>query len=154
MGRCKGSKNKQNKGWTRQSWLAYHPEDIPLDRENQAARLRGWENDDARRLFAAIALQTCIDYKNACRTDTRYSEEYQEDERNDCIKAFGEEHFKYFLGDVEPEKIKRILDSRSLEEIRQKMYVINFPSEAASEHSRQARQKAKLAKNTTAIIEE
>ena len=58
-------KKEVERGWNRKKWLAEHPEDLPLDAENQMWRQRGWDDDGIRQLYAAICLRVCIDYKNA-----------------------------------------------------------------------------------------
>ena len=53
------------KSFTRKTWLEAHPEDQWIDDENQYIRKTGYEDDDVRKLMAAICLQACIDYKRA-----------------------------------------------------------------------------------------
>lgn len=146
MGRCRGHKNKEHKQFNRKTWLEKHPEDIVIDRENQAARIHGYENDDVRRLFAAIAMQTCMDYKDALKTDSKFTEEYRMDEQRDCMKAFGEEHFQTLLGGISPEQIARSIRDVPESKLRNLMYVYN------NGYSKRPRKGS--AKNATAIIEE
>ena len=94
--------------WDRKRWLEAHPEDIPLDEENQMWRRQGYDNDGIRQLFAAICLRVCIDYKNATlnrNVDGKTPEETIED----CRKFFKEDIFQFFVNRIPVEEIERTI---------------------------------------------
>ena len=115
-----------SKQMDRKEWLKYHPEDIPLDQENMAARQRGWDNDGFRSLIAAVCLRTVIDYKNALTKDTYYIDGRQyaptskKTERiiESCEEAFADDLFEFFTNGIDPKDIAKIIQDTPGEKLR------------------------------------
>lgn len=102
---------KTHHKFNRYTWLAIHPEDIPMDRENQKTRKTGYANDDARNLMAAICLRVCMDYK-AARDGVVIDNYTPKETMDECRKFFVGDMFQYFVNgmsvkDVE-ERLKAI----------------------------------------------
>lgn len=91
--------------WDAVTWLKSHPEDIPLARENLAARDRGFEDDDVKQLMAAICLEACVDYKHAIRPNVAMTK-YGIKTINELHIFFGQEMFQYFVNGMPVEEIE------------------------------------------------
>ena len=127
----------------RKKWLEIHPEDIPMDEENQRSRQHGWDKDGVRQLFAAICLRTCIDYKTASMG--RQIEGKKSDKiAIDCRQAFNEDLFEFFTNGMKPKEIEKILLRTP------KSTIHNIWKKATEDGVR----KSNLAKNTRPILEE
>lgn len=90
----------ESKAPNRFSWLKNHPEDIPLDKENQEARKK--YNDDALRdLCVAICRDACCDYAQSLKLNPTPSE--------DCIDFLNDDIFRYLFPRVKLEEAIEIL---------------------------------------------
>lgn len=101
-------KKEVERGWNRKKWLAEHPEDLPLDAENQMWRQRGWDDDGIRQLYAAICLRVCIDYKNAT-LGKNVDGKSPEDTIKDCQRFFSEDMFQFFVNRIPVPEIEKII---------------------------------------------
>lgn len=92
--------------WDAVKWLEWHPEDIPLARDNLNARDRGYDNDAVRNLMAAICLRTCADYKivTSGKSATKIGD--PELVKEDCHKFFGSDMFQFFINRMNVEDIE------------------------------------------------
>lgn len=92
-------------------WLKKHPEDIPMAKENLAARDKGYDNDAVRNLMAAICLRACADYK-AVLTGHR-PEKMMDPEliRKDCHKFFSSDIFQFFINRMSVEEIEKTIEA-------------------------------------------
>jgi len=141
-------KKKEGKEYTAVEWIQQHPEDIPIARENLAARDRGFANDDVRQLMAAICLTACIDFKFALRPNvitTKYGQRTIEE----CRKFFGEEMFQFFVNGMSVKEIEAAI-RRTPEDAITSLWKNIEKSQA----SKAELKKDQPAKNTTPIIEE
>lgn len=96
--------------YNRFSWLKNHPEDLPIDEENQKSRKRGFDIDGFRGLIAAICLRACIDYKKATEGKTV---DCKKPERTiaDCHKFFDGDMFQFFVNRIPVSEIERMIRS-------------------------------------------
>ena len=94
--------------WNRFKWLAKHPEDKPMDEENQKSRQNGFDNDGFRALIAAVCLRACADYKKA---SVGKSIEGKDPDKviRDCRKFFGEDMFQFFVNGMSVAEIERCI---------------------------------------------
>ena len=99
-------------GPTRAGYLKkYHdPETLALDAENQAARLRGYDDDGIRQLMAAISLQAILDYKKACTRGKAIKGRSATDMKQECDAFFKDEFFQYFVNGMKLEEIHEWID--------------------------------------------
>lgn len=94
--------------WDAPAWLEYHPEDIPMDKENLAARARGYDDDHLKQLFAGICLRACVDYRAALDgkqvdgKDPAFTIE-------ECEAFFQGETFQYLVGEMSLESIRKMI---------------------------------------------
>lgn len=103
-------KPKEHEKYNRFSWLLEHPEDKPLDEENQRVRKKGFEDDDARNLMAAICLRACIDYK-AASTGVEIDGYLPEKTLKDCHEFFQSEMFQYFAKGMPATEVEKLIRS-------------------------------------------
>lgn len=96
------------RGWNRETWLKAHPEDQWLDDENQAARKRGFHNDDARQLMAAMCLKAIVDYKKASM-NKRVDYTDPQIIMDECHCFFKDEIFQHFVNRMPVEEIESII---------------------------------------------
>lgn len=99
-------------GPTRAGYLKkYHdPETLALDAENQAARLRGYDDDGIRQLMAAISLQAILDYKKSCTRGKAIKGRSATDMKQECDAFFKDEFFQYFVNGMKLEEIHEWID--------------------------------------------
>lgn len=101
---CNDFPSTNPKKWmTRKKWLKAHPEDKPLDRENQIARRRGYDDSDFRQLMAAICLRAIVDYKKASKDPAMAEVAIS------CHDFFKSEMFQFFVNGMDVETIERII---------------------------------------------
>ena len=101
---------KGYKTWDAVTWLKKHPEDIPMAKENLAARDRGYDDDAVRNLFAAISLRAATDYKlatNGIRTNHRDIKLTLKE----CHNFFGGDIFQYFINRISVDEIEKMIRS-------------------------------------------
>ena len=98
--------NKEPKEVNAVEWVMTHREDIPMAKENLAARDKGFDDDAVRNLFAAISLRACADYKLACE-GVQIGSRYPEETMDDCHKFFDSDIFQYFINRIPVEEIER-----------------------------------------------
>ena len=93
------------------SWLKQHPEDIPMDEENQALRNRGFDDDGFRALMAAICLRTCSDYQKISRGKTVHAWEPAAMTALECRIFFNGDMMKYFTNGMKAEEVMKHIRS-------------------------------------------
>jgi hypothetical protein len=110
--KIKPALNVPGYGPTRAGYLKkYHdPETLALDAENQAARLRGYDDDGIRQLMAAISLQAILDYKKACTRGKAIKGRSATDMKQECDAFFKDEFFQYFVNGMKLEEIHEWID--------------------------------------------
>ncbi len=101
---CSDAENKI-KTWDAVTWLESHPEDIPLAKENLAAR-EYYDNDGIRSLLAAVSLKACADYKDASR-GLYVDKQPPERTMKECHTFFCGEVFSMFIGNMTPEEAEK-----------------------------------------------
>ena len=129
--------------WNRTRWLDAHPEDIPMDEENMAARRRGYDDEGLRSLMAAIGIRAVVDYSKAYNNivvEHNGKLENNKDIIEDCRAFFEDEFMQFFTNGM---------SSKEIEEIIKKTPAIKFRSIATL-----LERQRDLANNTTTIIEE
>ena len=94
--------------WNRHTWLAKHPDDRPMDIENQKARQRGFDNDGFRALIAAVCLRACADYKKAS-VGKKVDGKHPDKVLRDCRRFFGEDMFQFFVNGMTVAEIERYI---------------------------------------------
>ena len=110
MGAYKKKDKRYGEKYDAVSWLKNHPEDIPLARENLAARDKGYDNDGLRQLLAAVCLRACADYKLAtCGVHVRQRD--PEVVIEDCHKFFDSDIFNIFINRISREEVERTIRS-------------------------------------------
>lgn len=138
------------------TWLKAYPEDIPLARENLAARDRGFANDDVRQLMAAICLRACIDYKKAIHPRESWTNRNQRTIK-DCRNFFGGEIFQFFVNGMAVKDIEKAIQRTpedAIKNIWKKMENKQPSKSHLKDPAVKKKPKKKSAKNTTPIIEE
>lgn len=90
-------------GLTRYGYLEKYP-DSEEDRENQAARARGYDDDGIRLLLTAVSLQAVMDYRKALR-GKGLAGGSATDLKEDCDAFFQDEFFQYFVNGMKLEEI-------------------------------------------------
>ena len=100
---------KKEKSWDAVTWIKSHPEDIPLARENLAARDH-YDDDALKNLMAAISLRACTDYKlatNGVRTDHADPRVTLEE----CHEFFNGDIFQYFINRIRISEVEKAIRS-------------------------------------------
>jgi len=99
---------EDKRGMNRHKWLSMHPEDYPMDAENQAARTQGWDDDGFRTLIAAVCLRACADYKKASvgkNVDGKPPDKVMEE----CRRFFQDDLFQFFVNRISVSEIERYI---------------------------------------------
>lgn len=133
------------------TWLKFHPEDIPMARENLAARDRGYDSDGIRHVMAAMCFVACMDYQKHANRLKYYDDKKAEKELKECREFFHGDIFEFITNGVPPDKVEKILqrmEPGTLEHFWRKI-MINGGSDKPLDLSMDD-----IAKNATAIIEE
>ena len=89
-------------------WIKMHPEDIPMARENLAARDKGFDDDGVRKLFAAISLRACADYRNAHMANYVAGKEPSR-VMSECQKFFQGDIFQFFIDRMDIDVVKQLI---------------------------------------------
>lgn len=90
-------------------WLKKHPEDIPMAKENLAARDKGYDNDAVRNLMAAICLRACADYKAVLSGKRPEKLMNPELVMKDCHDFFSGDIFQFFINRMSVEEIEKTI---------------------------------------------
>jgi len=103
--------------WDAVRWIKCHPEDIPLARENLAARDRGYDNDGLRQLMAAISLRAVTDYSLATK-GIHVDHTFPPITIEECERFFESDIFDFFINRINKDEVKKHIRGMNPEMIR------------------------------------